>query len=421
MSEKFVINGEKKLEGEIEVRGSKNAAFPIIMAALLTDKDCIIDNVPLIEDIYRIFDILQSMDVKVSWLGERKVKINAKDLDPSKIREDIVRKLRGSILLFGVLLARFGKAKLPQPGGCVIGARPIFTHLNAFEQLSVKITPEVNRFKFEATKKQGGQVILNEFSVTGTCNVMLFASLLEGKTLIKTADQDYQVQELVKVLKQMGVGAKLLPEHMVEVKGAKNLKGFKCKLISDPIEAGTFILMAAATKSKLLVKNVPYKYLEFALKRLRDFGLIWESPKKDQVLILPSHNIKLEKLQALPYPGMPTDLLPLFGVLATQLSGPTLLQDPLFEGRLKYLEELNKMGANIIFADPHRAIINGPTPLFGVEITSPDLRGGASLIVGALIASGTSTIGNIYQIDRGYEKIDERLRAIGADITRVNS
>ncbi len=421
MAEKFIINGERKLEGAIEVRGSKNAAFPIIMATLLTQEDCIIDNIPLIEDIQRIFDILKSMDVEVQWLAERKVRINAKNLDSSKIREDIVRKLRGSILLFGALLAREGKAKLPQPGGCVIGARPISTHLDAFTQLGIKISPQHNKFKMEVGPRFGGEVLLNEFSVTGTCNVMIFSALHEETTIIKCADQDYQVQELAAVLKKMGASIRLLPMHMIEIKGAKKLKGFTVKLIPDPIEAGTFILMAAATKSKVLVKNVPYQYLEYPLKRMRDFGIVWERPAKDEILVLPAHNIKIEKVQALPYPGMPTDLLPLFGVLSTQLQGLTLLHDPLYEGRLKYLEELNKMGANIIFADPHRAIVSGPTPLYGVEINSPDLRGGASLIVGALVASGSTTIGNIYQVDRGYEKIDERLRAIGADIQRINA
>lgn len=419
MSQKFVIKGNKKLEGEIEVRGSKNAAFPIIMASLLTDEDCIIDNIPLIEDVQRVFDILESMGVKVEWLNERKVKVNAKDLDPGKIREDIVRRLRGSILLFSVLLARFGEARLPQPGGCIIGARPISTHLDGFSQLGIKVTPEVNKLHLETKIKEPGEVILNEFSVTGTCNIMLYATALKGKTIIKGADQDYQVQELAKVLNQMGAEVNILPEHGIEIKGGEKLKGFECSLIPDPIEAGTFILMAVAAKSKILVKNVPAKYLEYTLKRLRDFGVLWEMPQEDQVLILPSHNVKLEKLKALPYPGLPTDLLPLFGVLSTQLAGSTLLHDPLYEGRLKYLEELNKMGANIIFADPHRAIVNGPTPLFGVDIASPDLRGGASLIIGALIATGTTTISNIYQVDRGYEKLDERLRKIGADIQRV--
>lgn len=420
MAEKFLITGEKKLHGEIAAMGSKNVAFPVLMAALLTDKDCVIDNVPLIEDVYRILDIFQSMDVKVEWVGKRKIKINAKNLDYSKIRNDLVAKLRGSILLFGTLLARLKSVTLPQPGGCVIGARPISTHLDAFAQMGVKISPDGNKFHFEIDEPKAGEAILNEFSVTATDNILLYASTIVGKSKIFTADQDYQTQELVKVLKKMGVKIKVLPEHIIEIQGNKKLKGFKYSLISDPIEAGTFVLMAAATKSTITIKNFPYDYLRLTLKRLRDFGLDWELKDNDTLIVKSSNNIKVDKVQALPYPGIPTDLLPLFGVLATQTEGLTLLHDPLYEGRLKYLEELNKMGANIIFADPHRAIVTGPTPLYGVEINSPDLRGGASLIVGALIAKGQTTISNIYQIDRGYEKIDERLRAIGADIQRIS-
>ncbi len=419
MAERFIINGEKKLKGTIEVRGSKNAAFPVMMAALLTREDCVIDNMPLIEDVMKVLEILKSMDVKIEWVGQRALKINAKNLDYSKINETLVARLRGSILLFGALLGKINKISLPQPGGCIIGARSISTHLDAFKQLGVNITPQMKKFELEIDKRRPGLVILNEFSVTATSNIMLYASLSEGKTTIKTADQDYQNQELAKVLKKMGTRVKFLPGQVIEIFGRKKLKGFKHKLMPDPIEAGTFILLAAATKGHVLVKNVPYHFLEFTLKRLRDFGLPWKLIGKSSIEVQSWANLKIEKVQALPYPGIPTDLLPLFGVLSTQIEGTTLLHDPLFEGRLKYLEELNKMGAQIIFADPHRAIVLGPTPLYGVEINTPDLRGGASLLVGALVAKGQTIINNIYQIDRGYEKIEERLQKLGADIQRV--
>ncbi len=419
MKEKFIINGPNKISGEIEVRGSKNVAFPVIIASLLTDEDCIIDNLPLIEDIKRILEILESMDVEIVWLSERKIKINSKNLDPKKLNKKLVNKIRGSIYLFGALLARFKKAKLPYPGGCVIGARPISTHLNALKQLNVDIKEDFDTFTLNSAKAEASLVILNEFSVSGTVNTLLFASLLEGETTIKTADEDYQTLEIIKVLIKMGVKAKSYARNTIKITGKKKLKGFTYKLIYDPIEAGTFILMAAITKGTLLIKNVEYDYLEFPLKRLRDFDLKWERPAKDQILVKPWHSLQIDKIQALPAPGMGTDLLPLFGVLSTQLPGLTLLHDPLFEGRLKYLEELNKMGANIIFSDPHRAIISGPTPLFGVDISSPDLRGGASLIAAGIIAKGETVINNIYQIDRGYERIEERLQKIGVDIKRI--
>lgn len=420
MPEKFIINGENKLKGEIEARGAKNVAFPVLVASLLTDQDCIIDNLPLIEDVFKIIEIIKSMDVDVQWIGTRKVKINAKNINPSKIKKELVSKLRGSISLFGALLARFHKANLPQPGGCVIGSRPITTHLDAFKQLGISVTPETNSFSLKIDNPKPATVILNEFSVSATLNVLIYASLVEGETTIKIADQDYQTQELAKVLNKMGASIKIHPFNTITVKGAKKLKGFNYKLIYDPIEAGTFILLAGATKSNLIVKNVEIELLDLVLKKLKDFGLIFKQLDKSTIEVMPSHNVKIEKVQALPYPGMSTDLLPLFGVWATQTEGMTLLHDPLYEGRLKYLEELNKMGANIIFSDPHRAIIPGPTPLYGVEINSPDLRGGASLIVGALVAKGETVINNIYQIDRGYEKIEERLQKIGADIKRVS-
>jgi len=426
MPEKFIINGGKPLEGEIEVRGAKNAAFPILAASLLTHQECEISNLPLIEDLFRMIEILKSMGVKVTWQGERTIKIRAKDLDPSKIKEDLVLLFRGSVLLLGSLLARFGKAKLPQPGGCIIGVRPIDTHLDAFSQLRAKTDFEDNHFQLEIHRPFKNQtVILNEFSVTATENIMLFAGLNPGRIVIKTADIDYQVQELAKFLRKMGVKIKGIGTHALTIEGAKKLKGAKHRLINDPIEAGTFILTGATARGKVLIKNVELPFLEFLLKKIKDFGVPFkishQQSGRGQVQIFPWESLKIDKIQSLPYPGIPSDLQSAFGVLATQSPGSTLIHDPLYEGRLKYLEELTKMGAEIYFADPHRAIINGPTQLYGRNIKSLDLRGGAALIMAGLIARGQTTIENIYQIDRGYERIEERLQKLGADIKRIST
>ncbi len=422
MFEKFIIQGKKPLKGIVEVRGAKNAAFPLLAATLLTKEDCLIENLPLIEDVFLSIKILESLGAEISWEGKRTLKIRAKNINPDKIRKDLISKFRGSVLFFGPLLARFHKAKLPQPGGCLIGARPVDTHLDAFSQLGVKVSSEGNSFKLELPRlSKGGRIILNEFSVTATENLLLFASLIPKKTIIKNADADYSVQELSKFLKKMGVRIKGVGTHILEVKGKKQLRGVKHKLISDPIEAGTFILMTACAKGRVLVKNVEFSFLEFFLKRLRDFGLPYQRVSKNSIGVKPWTSLKIDKIQSLPYPGLATDLLPLFGVLATQIKGPTLIHDPLYEGRLKYLEEINKMGGQIIFADPHRAIISGPTPLYGIEVASPDLRGGVSLIAAALIAKGQSIIGNVYQIDRGYERIEERLQKLGANIKRIKA
>jgi len=424
MSEHFIIKGGKTLRGEIEARGAKNACFPILAATLLTKEDCEIDNIPLIEDIFRFIELLESLGKKIEWKGGRDILVKHKsDIDVSKIRKDLITKLRGSVLLFGPLLAITKSLEIPQPGGCVIGARPITTHLDAFQQLGAKLSIKVvdNREYFDLClgDKINNEIVLNEFSVTATENVLLFCAGLAEEVVIKVADCDYPTQELIKFLNKMGAEIEEYGPHAYKIKGNKKLKGVKHKVIGDPIEAGTFILMAAATKSTITIKNVELKYLEFPIKRLIDFGLPITIIDNNSVKVEPWALLRMEKVQALPYPGIPTDLLPLFGVLATQTEGTTLLHDPLYDGRLKYLNELNKMGAEIIFADPHRAIVNGPSKLRGVVVDSPDLRGGASLIVGALLADGETIVNNIYQIDRGYERIEERLQGLGADIKRI--
>ncbi len=419
MADKFIINGGKPLKGEIEVRGAKNAAFPILAASLLTREECLIENLPLIEDVFRMIEILKAMGSKITWVGERSIKIKNTQINPAKAKQDLICLLRGSVLFFGPLLARFGHIKLPQPGGCVIGARPIDTHLDGFAQLGVKIAKDKDKYLLKARKNKEKEVVLNEFSVTATENLMLFSSLLPQKTVIKTADQDYQVKELASFLKKMGVKIKGAGTHEIIVEGSPKLKGVRHHLIYDPIEAGTFILTAAATRGNVLVKNVELAYLELPLKKLRDCGVPYQIVGKNTVRVLPWKKLKIDKIQSLPYPGIPSDLQSAFGVLATQAPGSTLIHDPLYEGRLKYLEEINKMGAEIYFADPHRAIINGPTQLQGRELGSFDLRGGAALIIAGLIAKGKTIINNVYQIDRGYEQIEERLQKLGADIKRV--
>lgn len=424
-STSFVINGGKPLEGVVSAGGAKNAAFPLLAASLLTNDDCEISNIPLIEDVFRMIEILKSMGVDVKWIGERTIRINSKDIDPLKMKEELVSLLRGSVLLLGSLLSRFKEVKIAKPGGCFIGVRPINTHLDAFEQLGADIekTDEYFKLSFKEKEPLNKEIILDELSVTATENILLFSALNPGKIVLKIADADYQVQELSRFLMKMGVEIEGFGTHKLIIKGSKKLKGVKHKLMYDPPEAGTFILAAAASKGEVLIKNVELHFLEFPIKKLKDFGVPIEIVEKEgslaSVQISPWSSLKIKKIQSLPYPGIPSDLLSAFGVLSTQSEGSTLIHDPLYESRLKYLEELIKMGAEIYFADPHRAIINGPTKLYGRELKSLDLRGGAALIMAGLIAEGKTVIRNIYQIDRGYEKIEERLRGIGADILRV--
>jgi UDP-N-acetylglucosamine 1-carboxyvinyltransferase len=421
VTDKFIINGGKKLNGTIEVMGSKNAALPILAATILTKEDCIIDNIPLIEDVLKMIKLLEGMGAKVEWVSERKIKINCEKINPEKLDNSVIGRFRGSALLWGSLAARFDSFKTASPGGCVIGARPLDTHFDAFSQMGVNVVSRGKNYLFTKNKtlENDLEVVLDEFSVTATENVLLFSSSKNCKTTLKIADQDYQVQELIKVLEKMGVKIKYSGPHIFEIIGSDNLKGFTCKIISDPIEAGTFIVAALATRGDVLVKNVEIEYLTLFFKKIKSFGAKIEFLDEKSVRVLPSPKLVMNKIQSMPYPGIQPDLQPEFGVLATQTKGATLIHDPLYEGRLKYLEELNKMGADIIFCDPHRAIVNGPTSLHGIEVPSLDIRGGAALVIAGLMAQGTTTINNAYQVDRGYEKIEERLQKLGADIKRV--
>lgn len=427
----MIIQGGKPLEGEIEVRGAKNAVFPLLAASLLTDKECIIRNLPLIEDVFRMLEILKELGAEISWLGERELKIKTSGVNQHKLYSgsvtDLITKLRGSVLFLGPLLARFGKVKMARPGGCFIGARPIDTHLDIFRQLGARISFDGDLYELELNNKEGRerQIILEEFSVTATENILLFASSLSGRTVIKCADTDYQVQELVNFLRKMGAKIDFLPFHTIAVESRGKLSGAEHELISDPIEAGTLILTAAAAKGRVDVKNVEVQFLDSFLKKLAAFGVPYELEKGEvgagTVKVRPWKELRAGRLQSWTYPGLHSDLLSAFGVLATQANGVTLIHDPLYEGRLKYLEELNRMGANIIFCDPHRVIIQGPTQLRGRILKTTDLRGGAALLMAGLIAHGETVITNVYQIDRGYEKIEERLREIGAEIKRVSA
>lgn len=420
MEEKFIIQGGKPLEGSIEVRGAKNAAFPILAASLLTKETCVIDNIPLIEDVFKMIKILEGLGAIIVWKDKRKIEINTTDIKISKMPINLVGKFRGSILLIGALLARFNTVKIPPPGGCIIGARPIDTHLDAFEQAGVKISLDNNLYTFKRNEslEKPHEIVLKEISVTATLNLLLFSAANTKKTVIKIADQDYQVQDLISVLQKMGADINMTGVRQLEITGRKRLKGFKHSIMPDPIETGTFITAALATKGTVTIKNAALNFLDLFLKKLRDSGAEFEILDDRTIKVLPSKNLKIDKIQSLPYPGIHSDLQPELGVLATQTKGPTLIHDPLFEGRLKYLDELNKMGADIIFCDPHRAIVYGPSQLQGIEIPSSDLRAGAAMIIAGLVAKGRTTIHNIYQIDRGYEKIEERLKQLGADIKR---
>lgn len=416
---KFVIKGGKPLAGEVVISGMKNATTPILAATLLTEEPCIIDNIPRITDVEKMLEILKSLGSQIKWLDEHKARICNKDVSLASLNKVAVGAMRSSILLLGPVLARFSEVTFPEPGGCIIGNRPIDTHLYALGKLGTNISRANGYWRLESKGLKGTRIILPEFSVTATENTLMAASLAQGKTVIRLAAAEPHVQDLCHFLQKMGAKIKGIGTHQLEIEGRKSLTGAEHRIIPDQIEAGTFAVLAAATRGHIKIKNIVSEHQELILYKLKQIGLSFEEGK-NFIEVMPSPTLKAFKLQTMPYPGFPTDLQAPFGVLATQCTGSTLIQDPLFEGRMSYIQELVKMGANAIVADPHRVVITGPTPLYGREIRSFDLRAGATLIIAGLVAQGETTINEAEVVDRGYERIEEKLTALGASIKRID-
>jgi len=420
MADKFVINGEKPLNGEIEVRGSKNSAGPALAAVLLCQEECTIDNVPFIEDILTILDVLKSMGAEVEKIGDKTVKIKAEKIDPEKMDFAKASKTRISVLFFGSLLARVKNFKMTSPGGDRIGLRPISVQLKALEKLGAKIERDGDFYNVSCKKLEGQEIVLGEFSVTATESVMLAAVLAKGKTVIKGAAAEPHVQDLGEMLLKMGAKIEGLGTHTIIIEGVEKLHGCSHKIIPDPIEAGTFIVMGAVTSGKLKINGINLSHLDLFLEKLEEIGVNLERGE-DYVIVSHSDNLNAVKVQALPYPGFPTDLLPIIIPLLIKANGKSLVHDPLYENRFNYVHQLRKMGADIEMVDPHRTFVFGPTKLFGAKIDSSDIRAGACLVIAALMAEGQTTIENVFQIDRGYEKLEERLQKIGAAIKRISA
>jgi len=417
---KFIIKGGKPLNGMVEISGYKNSAGACLAASLLTDEEIILDNLPLVEDIFKLLKVLESMGVEISWLNERKVKIKAgSKVDPEKMDQASIEETRISVLLIGSLLSRFGKFKICHPGGDRIGVRPIATHLEALRKLGAEIKNEGDFYFFNGRNLEPKEIILKEFSVTATENLMMAVARVLGKTIIKGAACEPQVQDLGELLKKLGAKIEGLGTHTLKIEGVEKLKGASHKITPDPLEAGTFIIAGALTPGKIEIRNLIPEHLDIFLDKLEEIGVSFEKGENFVRVGDFSPNLKATKVQALPYPGFLTDFVPIITPLLTQVEGKSLIHDPLYENRFNFIQELKKMGADIEIVDPHRALIYGKTPLHGLRIESWDIRAGASLILAGLIAKGETIIENIYQIDRGYEKIEKKLQNLGANIKRV--
>ncbi len=417
---KLIITGGKKLSGEIRVSGSKNAALPIICASLLANQKSIIKNVPKITDVLNLLKILKGLGVKANF-SNNVLEVDPKNIkykDPNRI---LVKRMRASVLLVAPLLSRFGKVKIPLPGGCFIGARPITTHLNAFIRLGVKVRKEGEYFIFEFKEKSQAKkrvVILDEMSVTGTENILIFASLLPGTTEIRLAALEPEIEDLSKFLNSMGAKIKVDGIHTIKVEGVKNLKGTKHLVIPDRIEAGTWAILGAINHGHIKIVSCEPRHLDTFFHKLKEAGVNFKT-NKNSITICPSTNFNAVKIRTSVYPAFPTDLQAPFSVLMTQANGISSVFETMYSERLNYLRELNEMGADATIENINRATVKGPTPLFGKKIKSLDLRAGVTLILAALIANGISEIENAETIERGYENIEEKLKKVGAEIKRA--
>ncbi len=420
MKKKFLVKGKKPLFGEVKISGYKNSAGAVLAASLLTEEKSILENLPRCKDILNMIEILKKMGAKIRWLKNNILEVDPQNINPEKIPEDLFEKMRISVLLVGPLLARFGKLKVPHPGGDRIGLRPITTHLEAFRDFGIKVKEKEGYYYiFEAPKKlKGKRIVLKEFSVTATENAMMLASLSKGKTKIELAAAEPQVQDLGRFLKKMGLKIKGIGTHTIEIEGAKKLRGAKFKISPDPIEAVTFFVGFAVTGGEGKIKNVNPDHLTAFLRKMKEIGVNF-TVKKNEILIKKSKSLKATKIQVLPYPGFLTDFQPMTSVLLTQAHGKSLVHEPLYEGRFSYLIELKKMGADIEITDPHRALIFGKTKLRANRINGADIRAGASLVLAALCAKGTSLVSGVEQIERGYENFEEKLKKLGAKIKKV--
>ena len=381
MAEKFLIKGGVPLSGKVEISGYKNSAGAVLAAALLSEKESVIGNLPLVSDVLNEIEILKKMGAEIEWLARNKIRINPADISPERIPIELFGKMRVSVLLIGPIVARFGSFKVPHPGGDTIGLRPITAHLEGLKDFGVEVEEKGGFYFFKRPRNfEGKRIVLKEFSVTATENLMMAASLAKGKTKIEIAAAEPQVQDLGKFLEKMGLKIKGVGTHTIEIEGKRELSGVNFKISPDPTEAGTFLIAFAITHGEGKIKNVNPEHLIMFFEKMKEIGVIFKV-FENEILVKPSKKFFPTKIQALPYPGFPTDLQPQISVLLTQAEGKSLIHEPLYENRFQHLQELRKMGADIEITDPHRALIFGKKELIGNKLNASDIRSGAALVL----------------------------------------
>ena len=430
MNEYFIIQGGRPLQGRVQVSGNKNAALPMLAAALLTDEPITLRNVPRIGDVDAMLALLQYLGVEVLANGGHEITLQAKNIETRELSPELCRRIRASILLAGPMVGRLGQVELPPPGGDVIGRRRIDTHLLALKALgaSVDVDPRTHTIAIHADGLQGADMLLDEASVTATENAIMAAALTPSRTVIRNAASEPHVQNLCRMLQGMGAHIEGVGSNTLIIEGAERLKGGSFEIGPDILEIGSFLGLGAVTPGEIRIGNVRADDLRMVLYVFRErLGVnCWLDG--DDLVVGAEQNLKIAmdvggavpKIDDGPWPHFPADLLSIALVVATQARGTVLIHEKMFESRLFFVDKLISMGARIILCDPHRAVVVGPSQLYGQTLSSPDIRAGMALVMAALAAQGESVIANVGQIDRGYERLEEKLQALGASIVRTN-
>jgi len=424
--DRYLIEGGHPLKGCIRPSGNKNAALPCLAATLLTDEPVVLNNLPDIEDVQVMMGILKALGSKVERLKRRSYRIQTRGIGGCCVPIEQARQIRASILFAGPLLARCGKVTLPPPGGDVIGRRRLDTHFLAFRALGARVDID-GAFTIQANKLAGADIFLDEASVTATENAIMAAALSEGGTTIQNAASEPHVQDLCHLLNAMGADIRGIGSNILQIRGVPALHGAEYKISTDFMEVGSLIGLAAVTRSELEILDAAPQFQRMARIAFAKLGIHWETdgetirvPAGQELKVVPDIGGMIPKIDDAPWPGFPPDLISIALVAATQVEGTVLIYEKMFESRMFFVDRLISMGARIILCDPHRAVVSGPSRLRGAELVSPDVRAGMALVIAALCAEGRSSIGNVYQIERGYESLASRLKALGARIERVS-
>jgi UDP-N-acetylglucosamine 1-carboxyvinyltransferase len=423
---RYAVEGGFPIKGRVRASGNKNAALPVIAATLLTDEPVTLRNIPDIEDVHVMFEILRSLGAEVrqsethgEWM------VHAANITKTEVPTELAHKIRASILFAGPLLARVGRVALPPPGGDVIGRRRLDTHFLALGGLGAHIHTD-GIFLLEANKLIGRSLFLDETSVTATENAIMAAVLAEGETVIENAASEPHVQDLCRLLTAMGADMTGIGSNILRIRGVKRLTGTVFEIGSDYMEVGSFIGLAAVTRGEIEIEHADPHHLKMMRIAFGKLGIHWEQdadsihvPARQSLQVVPDLDGMIPKIDDSPWPGFPPDLTSIVTVVATQVEGTVLIHEKMFESRMFFVDKLIGMGARIVLCDPHRAVVSGRSRLSGSDLVSPDVRAGMAMVIAALCAEGKSTIRNVYQIERGYEQLTERLQALGAQIERI--